>query len=66
MLTLVTGLLATRNLLGLELLHLGLQRLLKVGLTLPVCLQNQPYKLGLLARFTRWTPASQAPSAQRR
>jgi hypothetical protein len=45
-LLLVNGLLAIRNPWGTELLHLGLQRLLKVGLTLPVLLQNQPYKAG--------------------
>jgi len=54
-LTLVNGLSVTRNLLGPELLHLGLQPLLKVGLTLPVLLQFQPYKLGLFAHFVRWT-----------
>jgi len=44
-LTLVTGLSVMRNLRCIELLHLGLQQLLKVGLTLPVLLQEQPYKL---------------------
>ncbi len=47
MLTLVTGLSVMRNRTCIELLHLGLQQLLKVGLTLPVLLQNQPYKVGL-------------------
>ena len=46
MLTLVTGLSKQMNLLGPELLHLVLQPLLKVGLTLPVCRTYQPYKLG--------------------
>ena len=44
MLTLVTGLSVMRNRTCIELLHLGLQQLLKVVLTLPVLLQNQPYK----------------------
>ena len=63
MLTLVTGLSLLRNLLGLELLHLGLQRLLKVGLTLPVLLQNQPYKLGQAAHYVRgtWLPPRPCP-----
>jgi len=62
-LTLVNGLSLLRNLLGPELLHLGLQRLLKVGLTLPVCLQNQPYKLGQVAHYVRgtWLPARPCP-----
>ncbi len=44
MLTLVTGLSVMRSRTRIELLHLGLQQLLKVGLTLPVSLRNQPYK----------------------
>ena len=60
MLTLVTGLSLLRNLLGLELLHLGLQRLLKVGLTLPVLLQNQPYKLVKFAPAALGRPLTKA------
>ena len=44
MLSLVNGLSVMRSHTSIELLHLGLQRLLKVGLTLPVLLQYQPYK----------------------
>jgi hypothetical protein len=43
-LALVIGLSVMRIHASIELLHLGLQRLLKVGLTLPVLLRNQPYK----------------------
>jgi len=43
-LSLVTGLSEMRSRTKNELLHLGLQQLLKVGLTLPVSLRNQPYK----------------------
>ena len=44
MLTLVIGLSVMRNHAIIELLHLGLQQLLKVGLTLPVSQLNHPYK----------------------
>ena len=44
MLTLVIGLSEMRIHTSIELLHLGLQRLLKVGLTLPVLQLNHPYK----------------------
>ena len=44
MLTLVIGLSEMRIHTSIELLHLGLQRLLKVGLTLPVWQLNHPYK----------------------
>jgi len=43
-LSLVIGLSEMRIHTSIELLHLGLQPLLKVGLTLPVLLRNQPYK----------------------
>jgi len=43
-LTLVIGLSEMRIHTSIELLHLGLQRLLKVGLTLPVLQLNHPYK----------------------
>jgi len=66
MLTLVTGLSLLRNLLGPELLHLSLQQLLKVGLTLPVYLQNQPYKLGLPAHYVRSTSSFAGRRSPRR
>ena len=44
MLSLVIGLSEMRIHTSIELLHLGLQRLLKVGLTLPVSQLNHPYK----------------------
>ena len=44
MLALVIGLSVMRILASIELLHLGLQLLLKVGLTLPVSQLNHPYK----------------------
>ena len=66
MLTLVNGLSLLRNPLGPELLHLSLQRLLKVGLTLPASLQNQPYKCGQLARLTRGTPGFASRPSHRR
>ncbi len=58
MLALVIGLSVMRIHASIELLHLGLQRLLKVGLTLPVLLRNQPYKCKqsdtkIAARFRR-------------
>jgi len=43
-LSLVIGLSVMRIHMSIELLHLGLQRLLKVGLTLPVWQLNHPYK----------------------
>jgi hypothetical protein len=43
-LSLVIGLSEMRIHAIIELLHLGLQRLLKVGLTLPVWQLNYPYK----------------------
>jgi len=43
-LSLVIGLSEMRIRASIELLHLGLQQLLKVGLTLPVSQLNHPYK----------------------
>jgi hypothetical protein len=54
-LALVIGLSVMRIHASIELLHLGLQRLLKVGLTLPVLLRNQPYKRKQFARCARRT-----------
>jgi len=64
-LTLVNGLSVTRSRARIELLHLGLQRLLKVGLTLPVCVQNQPYKCKQVAPFGRWTQLTLRPCCRR-
>ena len=44
MLSLVNGLSVMRSHTSIERLHLGLQPLLKVGLNLPVLLQNHTYK----------------------
>ena len=55
MLALVIGLSVMRIHASIELLHLGLQRLLKVGLTLPVLLRNQPYKCKQFAPYGRRT-----------
>ena len=44
MLALVTGLSVMRSHTSIERLHLGLQRLLKVGLNLPVLQKNHTYK----------------------
>ena len=65
MLTLVNGLSVMRSHTSIELLHLGLQRLLKVGLTLPVLLQIQPYKCNQVAPFGRWTQLKLRPCCRR-
>ena len=62
MLSLVNGLSVMRSHTSIELLHLGLQRLLKVGLTLPVLLQYQPYKCNQFApAFSLYAIASAKP-----
>ncbi len=65
MLALVIGLSVMRIHASIELLHLGLQRLLKVGLTLPVLLRNQPYKCKQVAPCGRWTPLTPRPCCGR-
>ncbi len=62
MLALVIGLSVMRIHASIELLHLGLQRLLKVGLTLPVLLRNQPYKR---KQYALATQAPDLPSVGR-
>jgi len=64
-LSLVNGLSAMRIHTSIELLHLGLQPLLKVGLTLPVLLQFQPYKCNQVAPFGRWTQLTLCPCCRR-
>lgn len=58
MLALVIGLSVMRILASIELLHLGLQLLLKVGLTLPVSQLNHPYKCIKPAPYGRSTGLS--------
>lgn len=56
MLTLVNGLSVTRNLLGPELLHLGLQGSAEGGPHIArSVMQVKPYKCGLFARFAGGT-----------
>jgi hypothetical protein len=54
-LALVTGLSVMRSHKSIERLHLGLQRLLKVGLNLPVLQKNHTYKHKQCAPFGRRT-----------
>ena len=66
MFTLVNGLSAKRSLLGIELLHLGLQGSAEGGPHIARFVARfKPYKLGLTAHFVRWTPLTLRPCCRR-
>ena len=66
MFTLVNGLSAKRSLLGIELLHLGLQGSAEGGPHIARFVARfKPYKCGLLAHFVRGTQLTLRPSHRR-